>query len=181
MFVPKIFVRALSGLKRGMSLPKDLRPRKMVNGSWRSYWPVMLGSSLAIVLVAAGLTAAVHTMKRPAARAVIDVPPDDMPIIEIKIKRGIAKPEPPPLAMSLKAPLPGQIPSPKFQELASILVPPAPEIEMDTNPQDTTCDTYGTSVNFMRSPIAASRKAAKEDKLLFTLHVSGNFEDPQFT
>ena len=25
------------------------------------------------------------------------------------------------------------------------------------------------------------RKAAREDKLLFTLHVSGNFEDPGFT
>ena len=37
-----------------------------------------------------------------------------------------------------------------------------------------------------RSPASAqsapaARKAAREDKLLFTLHVSGNFEDPGFT
>ena len=97
-----------------------------------------------------------------------------------KIVPGSARPEPPPFALAVKASLPAPIPSPKFQELAVILQP-ATEIEADNNPLDTTCDTYGTTVNFMRSPAAAARKAGKEDKLLFTLHVSGNFEDPQFT
>jgi hypothetical protein len=39
----------------------------------------------------------------------------------------------------------------------------------------------GTTVEFVDNPAAAARAAAREDKLLYVLHVSGNFEDPQFT
>src|SRR5262249_799152 len=39
----------------------------------------------------------------------------------------------------------------------------------------------GTKVEFMDNPAGAARTAAREEKLLFVLHVSGNFEDPQFT
>jgi hypothetical protein len=44
------------------------------------------------------------------------------------------------------------------------------------------CDgNYGTSVHFLNSPSAAALGARKEEKLVFVLHVSGQFEDPQFT
>jgi len=70
--------------------------------------------------------------------------------------------------------------------------PPAPAAP-DTAPA--TCDagtaaakvgepayeTFGTSVNFLRSPAEAAREARKEDKLLFVLHIAGNFEDDRFT
>jgi hypothetical protein len=181
MFMLKALARAVAGIKRGMSPPLGSRPRKMFNGAPRTYWPVLLGGSMATVLVASGLTVAVQTSKRPAWMQRPALVHPRIILAEPKIVPGVARPEAPPFALTVKAPLPGPIPSPKFQELAVILQPPAPAIEVDTNPQDTTCDTYGTSVNFMRSPIAAARRAAKEDKLLFTLHVSGNFEDPQFT
>jgi hypothetical protein len=42
-------------------------------------------------------------------------------------------------------------------------------------------DGYGTSIAFLSSPRLAAQRAVQEQKLLFTLHVSGNFEDPQFT
>jgi hypothetical protein len=182
MFMQKVLVRAVAGIKRCMTPPEGSRPRRIFNGAARAYWPVLLGGSVAIVLVGAGLTVAVQSVKRPIPQWA-QVPSQATPrlIIEEPIVPGTARPEAPPFALSAKAPLPGPIPSPKFQDLAMILQPPAPEIQVDNNPQDTTCDTYGTSVNFMRSPTAAARKAGKEDKLLFTLHVSGNFEDPQFT
>jgi hypothetical protein len=41
--------------------------------------------------------------------------------------------------------------------------------------------TYGTAIHFVSSPAIASGDALKQDKLVFVLHVSGNFEDPQFT
>jgi hypothetical protein len=41
--------------------------------------------------------------------------------------------------------------------------------------------TCGTSIAFLSSPRLAARHAVEEEKLLFTLHVSGNFEDPGFT
>jgi hypothetical protein len=43
------------------------------------------------------------------------------------------------------------------------------------------CGNHGTSVEFLDTPSEAARKAIKEEKLVFVLHVSGNFEDPRFT
>jgi hypothetical protein len=44
-----------------------------------------------------------------------------------------------------------------------------------------TCGNYGTSVHFEQSPAEAAKKAVKEEKLVMVLHVSGLFEDPDFT
>jgi hypothetical protein len=41
--------------------------------------------------------------------------------------------------------------------------------------------TLGTAVAFVASPSEAGRLARQEGKLLFLLHVSGNFEDAGFT
>lgn len=43
------------------------------------------------------------------------------------------------------------------------------------------CSGHGTSVDFLDAPSEAARQAKKEGKLVFVLHVSGNFEDPRFT
>ncbi len=43
------------------------------------------------------------------------------------------------------------------------------------------CKSFGTSVDFVKTPSLAAQRAAKEEKLVFVLHVSGKFEDPQFT
>ncbi len=43
------------------------------------------------------------------------------------------------------------------------------------------CGDYGTSVTFAESPAAAAKQALKEEKLVFVLHVSGNFEASAFT
>jgi hypothetical protein len=44
-----------------------------------------------------------------------------------------------------------------------------------------TCGNHGTSVHFFDTPSEAARAAKKGQKLVFVLHVSGNFEDPRFT
>lgn len=44
-----------------------------------------------------------------------------------------------------------------------------------------TCGEFGTSVHFEKTPTDAARKALKEEKLVFVLHVSGDFEDSEFT
>jgi hypothetical protein len=44
-----------------------------------------------------------------------------------------------------------------------------------------TCGDYGTTIEFEDSPKDAAVRAKKEEKLVFVLHVSGNFEDPRFT
>jgi hypothetical protein len=40
---------------------------------------------------------------------------------------------------------------------------------------------HGTSVVFEDTPTKAARKAKKDKKLVFVLHVSGHFEDPKLT
>ncbi|HEV2945928.1 MAG TPA: hypothetical protein VGX70_01040 [Gemmataceae bacterium] len=40
---------------------------------------------------------------------------------------------------------------------------------------------HGTAVNFVNTPSEAAKQAKKEEKLVFVLHVSGQFEDPTIT
>jgi hypothetical protein len=44
-----------------------------------------------------------------------------------------------------------------------------------------TCGDFGTSVKFVKTPSDAAKQALKEEKLVFVLHVSGEFEEPDFT
>jgi hypothetical protein len=41
--------------------------------------------------------------------------------------------------------------------------------------------THGTGVEFVCTPAEAARQARDKNKLVFLLHVSGNFEDPGLT
>jgi hypothetical protein len=45
--------------------------------------------------------------------------------------------------------------------------------------EESTC--FGTRVDFVDTPKEAATLAKKQEKLVFVLHVSGNFEDPRFT
>ena len=45
--------------------------------------------------------------------------------------------------------------------------------------EESTC--HGTAVHFVGTPSEAARRALKEEKLVFVLHVSGHFEDPGIT
>jgi hypothetical protein len=40
---------------------------------------------------------------------------------------------------------------------------------------------FGTRVAFFDTPKEAAARAARDEKLVFVLHVSGNFEDPRET
>ena len=46
---------------------------------------------------------------------------------------------------------------------------------------ETTCGEYGTSVQFEDTPADAAKQAKKDEKLVMVLHVSGHFENPEFT
>jgi hypothetical protein len=63
--------------------------------------------------------------------------------------------------------------------VAKPAIKPAPKpVAKDTG---AACGDYGTSIEFEESPKDAAARAKKEEKLVFVLHVSGNFEDPRFT
>lgn len=50
-----------------------------------------------------------------------------------------------------------------------------------TKADEPTCGSHGTTIDFVDTPRDAAAQAKKEGKLVFVLHVSGNFEDPRFT
>ena len=48
-------------------------------------------------------------------------------------------------------------------------------------PKEPACGEYGTSVHFEDTPADAAKQAKKDEKLVLVLHVSGHFENPEFT
>jgi hypothetical protein len=56
----------------------------------------------------------------------------------------------------------------------------ADDAQLKAEPQSKTA-CHGTAVEFISSPMAAAKQAAKQKKLVLVLHVSGHFEDPNFT
>jgi hypothetical protein len=64
--------------------------------------------------------------------------------------------------------------------LASAEIEPA-RFEPKNLPAAAVCESHGTAVNFVKSPREAARRAGQQEKLVFVLHVSGNFEDAEFT
>jgi hypothetical protein len=59
--------------------------------------------------------------------------------------------------------------------------PSLPASEVLPKEATATYETYGTKVSFSSDPTDAAQKALKDRKLLFVLHLSGNFEDSKFT
>ncbi len=44
-----------------------------------------------------------------------------------------------------------------------------------------TCGDHGTNVHFEKNPKDAAKKAAEKEKLVLVIHISGYFEDPDYT
>jgi len=60
--------------------------------------------------------------------------------------------------------------------------PAASALAVPLDPIDKPADKcHGTALEFFATPTEAAAAAKKEQKLVFVLHVSGNFEDPRFT
>ena len=65
--------------------------------------------------------------------------------------------------------------------LASLGLLGAPAAASPPSSEPTSCGDYGTAVHFVKTPSVAAQQAKKEQKLVFVLHVSGLFENPDFT
>ena len=75
-----------------------------------------------------------------------------------------------------------------FTAVAGLALAPLAAADPPTQPSlvnpdktEQKCGSYGTQIEFMDSPTEAAKKAKKDGKLVFILHVSGHFEDPRFT
>jgi hypothetical protein len=137
------------------------------------YWPPVLAAGAASVLLMAGfLWLAASSSRLPAQeRANLAAPaPSSTPVVE-KSKPAPSVPVKPDVVVAKKSE------NPKVEPEAPKALPEKPAAPVCKPP----IALLGTSVEFVDNPATAARTAAREDKLLFVLHVSGNFEDPDFT
>ncbi len=130
--------------------------------------PILAAAGVALVLVGAALAgAALPTPERSSDPAGVAEPP------------GAAIVPAPVVAVNLPAPAPAapaRVPETPAEEDA----PPPPTAPAQPEPRPAG-QTYGTRVTFLASPEEAMRVARREHKLVFVLHVSGNFEESCFT
>jgi outer membrane biosynthesis protein TonB len=112
---------------------------------------------------------------KPAAEQPEPIPPTPAPVVRSK---PVEQPAPPPTIppSTPSTPPPVDKPPPAPQRVAE--PKPAPQRPA---PAPRAEDKHGTSVKFLNNPEEAARKAAQGQKLMFLLHISGNFEDRQFT
>jgi hypothetical protein len=124
----------------------------------------------------------------PAQLAALDVGSDD-PNVETAelLPEPALEPQevellPQPVEANLQAPPPALFPEePPTQIAGPVLAESEPRISVEKHTQKTTCEKFGTKIVFLRNPLDAFRKAKEENKQVFFVHLSGNFEDQEFT
>lgn len=87
---------------------------------------------------------------------------------------------PAPLMLPAKVQVPDREPADPPAQIAQAPAPPAGEPE-PADKAGAACQRFGTAVDFVASQMEASRQALVQDKLMFVLHISGNFEEARFT
>src|SRR5260370_28013275 len=108
-----------------------------------------------------------NSARTTAETPVVVVHPEPFETTESTTWPGTPRPDPKP-----EPPAPALAAPPRVQALA------AAALAQGGAP---TCHTFGTSVDFDPNPAHAAQQAAKTQKLLMVLHVSGNFEESAFT
>ena len=58
---------------------------------------------------------------------------------------------------------------------------PEPSISAEKPKKGAACEKFGTRIVFLQNPPDAFKKAKEENKQVFFVHLSGNFEDQEFT
>jgi hypothetical protein len=117
------------------------------------------------------------TSSTPAAidkpiSAAVQPPKAEQPVLAEKKPAPTVPPTTPPVSNPSPALTPGD---------QVVKAPELPTSELTANEELIELKNYGTKLDLVDNPQAAARLALKEKKLLFLLHLSGNFEDDKFT
>ncbi len=68
-----------------------------------------------------------------------------------------------------------------FGFCASLVIADEARVKTTPEPKQPETACHGTAVEFVSTPVEAAKVAAQQKKLVLVLHVSGHFEDPDFT
>ncbi len=148
-------------------------------------WPLVLAAAAlgGLLLTLVTLTAWVSAGS-PAAN------PEPPTIVQAATPEAVPEEPPPPgdaaKILVAQEPPPVAPPGPADPAPEAIAASsPGPRIEpppaIAGDPVAPSCQRFGTAVDFLSDPTEAARQAGKTKKLLFVLHVSGNFENDRFT
>lgn len=151
------------------------------------YWQPLVGAVVFVLAIVVGATAAVTRSKAPAPLVASLVDDDDLLVIlpprpiednrqPILILKAHAK-----SCLDSEAIATLAKPGPGLEAAAPVVVAIDPEPLLDAKAGGLPKETFGTAVSFERNMIEAADLARAQRKLLFLLHVSGNFEDTEFT
>ena len=138
----------------------------------------------ALVLAVAQVVSDVEPVEPVAAPVVPE--PANVPTVEAPCKVPVAFADVRPFQNADLAPVPVQVAEEKPVAVAVVLdkvEKPRDEIKLEIpkHKPKPGCKNFGTFVDFVRSPQLASREAKDDSKLVFLLHVSGDFDDDAFT
>jgi hypothetical protein len=144
---------------------------------------ILLGG---LILVMRG-TPSASNPAAPAEVALAVVPPGDttpadIPAAPVKVEPAPPAPVAPPPAPPVDSPVPAS--PPDAVPAAAAPAPAADPVVQGPAEAAAACPVdrrYGTRIDFEDSPAEAAEKALKDKKLLFVLHVAGNFEKDRFT
>ncbi len=153
-------------------------------------WPTVVGGAaltgllLTLVALTAWVRAHPATAKpnRPAAvqpaapevaRQGLPAPSDiaQLPLVQEPLAAAQPAPAGPDVEAAVK-------PGP---EAVAAFIAPKNDPPAAAEPAALDCQKFGTAVDFLSNPADAARQADKAKKLLFVLHISGNFECDRFT
>jgi len=132
---------------------------------------LILGASAYSVL-ADGPTPVIAAVTQPV-RLIPTLRPEQAPAIQV---RAAARAQQPPTDA---AAAPGRA-LPANIRLDAARNRPVAESRPQADPPPS-CSNLGTQITFLHHPPDAFRQAAREDKLVLMVHLSGNFEDEAFT
>jgi hypothetical protein len=180
--------------------------RRAQGGNW-----LLLASTAAVIVVGLGLTALMGRQASPKAEpmavaslpqvapatpatpatpalAVTPEPRKDEPRLEPDSKPEPLQPNKPAAKELLADPAPVMPVAVAAAPPVAPPDPPAPRAEIPIADKPAACaecqkkaGSYGTSLEFAESPTEAAKLASKQSKLMFVVHISGNFEDDKFT
>ena len=169
-------------------IPQINQPR--VGISELIHWPAVIGAAGLSLLFLAGVVAVAASGGRssplPTAKTPITVDeaarvealPAELPVIvradekrDPAPQRPPVQPTPEPDVVDVKTAKPSTDEGVQHPFVSAPLAPPTPPA----------CEKHGTKIDFASNLQQAGRYAERENKLLFVLHLSGNFEDANFT
>jgi hypothetical protein len=152
---------------------------------------VSLGSVLALLLIASGLFAARAPWTHDATRgrqAGVVPPGDERAALALQtVAQSPPRSEATAAAPVVAEPAAANPIATFFERLAKLQasapasIVPEPLPAAVAEPAAPACSNLGTAVTFFEYPPDAFRLAARENKLVLVVHLSGNFEDQAFT